>query len=174
MLKISLSRVPSLYRISRGVRASVSGHDALKKIAVTFAALVFLALVLTPAKAAQAFETSSPTNTEAGAIVPFSVKLPLPTADGCLPLLHKSTGENPAYAMDQTRRSQGESGAVSVVVGLRFALGPEPKRRPSQHAAPAEAMAFGAWTVRDDGVGNSQALAMSEYRRCRAQMQDQR
>lgn len=130
-------------------------------------------VMLAPA-AARAFETSSPTNTEAAAIVPFSMKLPLPTADGCLPLLHKSTGENPAYAMDQTRRSQGESASVSIVVGVRFALGPEPKRRPSHRAAPDETMAFGAWTVRDDGVGNSQALAMSDYRRCRAQLQDQR
>ncbi|WP_435640702.1 hypothetical protein [Micavibrio aeruginosavorus] len=146
----------------------------IKKIAVTFVVLMFMALLLTPAKAARAFETSSPTNTEAGAIMPFSLKLPLPTADGCQPLLYKSTGENPAYAMDQTRRSEGESGAVSVVVGLRFALGSEPKRRTSRNAPPAETMAFGAWTVRDDGVGNSQALALSEYRRCRAQLQDQR
>lgn len=131
-------------------------------------------MILAPVTPARAFETSSPTNTEAAAIVPFSLKLPLPEADGCLPLLHKSTGENPAYAMDQTRRIQGESASVSIVLGVRFALGPDIKRHPSRRDDADDDVAFGAWAVRDDGVGNSQALAMSEYRRCRAQLQDDR
>ena len=76
--------------------------------------------------------------------------------------------------MDQTRRIQGESASVSIVLGVRFALGPDIKRHPSRRDDADDDVAFGAWAVRDDGVGNSQALAMSEYRRCRAQLQDDR
>jgi hypothetical protein len=86
-------------------------------------------------------------------------------ADPCLPLLKTVRHISPVSdAMDRSRRSAGAAATLGLVVGLRFALGPKEvlkngRKRPSAR--------FDLWQHEPNNTGSLEALAVSEYRRCK-------
>ena len=78
--------------------------------------------------------------------------------DSCLALLKTSTEReetSPAYAPEPTA---GKTAVIGFVFGLRFALGPSQTTKGGRTS-----VAF--W--QPGNAGNSQAMAIADYRRCR-------
>ncbi len=74
----------------------------------------------------------------AGAMPAFKNSLPPPVqADPCLPLLHAIRYNNPDNSLDGNRRAAGSMKPPGIVMGLRFALGPDNviKKRSSHRAS---------------------------------------
>jgi hypothetical protein len=81
--------------------------------------------------------------------------------DPCRSLLGASARQaSPVSAMDHDRQSAGTAAAVGLVLGIHFALGPKEVTGPRRSS-----VSVGLLQARD--TGGMQALAISQYRRCR-------
>ena len=63
--------------------------------------------------------------------------------------------------MDRDRRAAGQAAAISLVFGVRFALGPKEVRRSKSD----KSVQFEVWKAEDHS--GAQALAVADYRRCK-------
>ena len=82
----------------------------------------------------------------------------------CLSLLKAVRYDNASSAMDRSRHSAGKATALGLVFGVRFALGP---KEVMKNTRSGDAVRFGLWEARDKDVNAAQALAISDYRRCK-------
>ncbi len=81
-------------------------------------------------------------------------------ADSCLPLL-KSI-QSPSFATDRTQRSAGKLAALSLILGVRYALRP-PEALKTEAAAASDLSPGTSYAITTD----RSALAGSAYRQCR-------
>lgn len=81
-------------------------------------------------------------------------------ADPCLPLLKSICHTSPTSAMDRNQRSAGKAAALSLVLGVRFALSP-----PTNAKSKAQKPRLDIWQPASVSADRS-ALAVSAYRQC--------
>lgn len=89
----------------------------------------------------------------------FSTSSSPDMADGCLPLLKSIRHTSATSAMDRNQRSAGKAAALGLVFGIRFALEPTQKAKPSQPR-------LDVWHHENATAGDRHALAIADYRRC--------
>lgn len=89
----------------------------------------------------------------------FSTSSSPDMVDGCLPLLKSIRHTSAPSAMDRTQRSAGTAAALGLVFGVRFALEPSQKSKPSQPR-------LDFWQHEAATGGDRHALAIADYRRC--------
>lgn len=87
---------------------------------------------------------------------------PSTVADLCLPLLKSSQHTPSRSAMDRTRRPAGQVAALSMALGVRFALGPLENPALAQTAETLHAPASTALSTQQ----NLRALKIAAYRTC--------
>lgn len=80
--------------------------------------------------------------------------------DSCLPLLKSIHHTSSTSAMDRNQRSAGKAAALGLVLGVRFALSPPAKAKPS-----AIQPRLGVWHI-SGATEDRSALAVSAYRQC--------
>lgn len=98
----------------------------------------------------------SATITVAGKAVPDETAPRTAATDSCLPLLQITQKSAPGPATATVQPQAGQAAAISLLFGVRYALGPVESGRA---AAPAQNIA-----VHTDG---QHAAAIAQYRRCR-------
>ncbi|MEZ5815306.1 MAG: hypothetical protein R3E13_11410 [Alphaproteobacteria bacterium] len=81
--------------------------------------------------------------------------------DSCLPLLKSIHLNSPTSSMDRNQRSAGKAAALSLVLGVRFALSP-----PTKTKSYADRPRLDLWQPVGDNGENRAALAVSAYRQC--------
>ena len=79
--------------------------------------------------------------------------------DGCLPLLKSIRHTSSSTAMDRNQRTAGKAAALGLVFGMRFALEPSQKLKPSKPR-------LDIWQHQKGIGGDQRALAIADYRRC--------
>lgn len=89
----------------------------------------------------------------------FSTSSSPDMVDGCLPLLKSIRHTSASTTMDRTQRSAGKAAALGLVFGVRFALEPSPKSKPSKPR-------LDVWHHQNATAGDRHALAIADYRRC--------
>ena len=89
----------------------------------------------------------------------FSTSSPSAPNDACLPLLKSIRHSSAGSAMDRNQRSAGKAAALGLVFGIRFALKPSTKIKPSKPS-------LDIWSDAGGIEGNRTALAIADYRRC--------
>ena len=144
------------------------GQGGFKRIALCFGliAAISAGMVAQPAAALELENPSTVMGDRADNVQhPLITKSP-PTASfddsKCLALL-KNIQHNgySSQSVDRDRRAAGQAAAISLVFGVRFALGPKEVRRSKSD----KSVQFEVWKAEDHS--GAQALAVADYRRCK-------
>lgn len=152
-------------RKAAGVRVCTPG-----KVFALFRALsLILATIFTlsVSQPAWSFETAPMSESHAlsGAVAPVVLRPDASSGDPCLYMLKTMQAQESTMANERRyRETSGSAMAVGLVLGVRFALGPQERTRSGQRPRPVAA--FHVW---EPHQAQSPALAIADYRACRNQ-----
>lgn len=124
--------------------------------------------VLVPAAGAFEVTTAVEPHGRTGAVAPVVLHPDSSHDDPCLYLLKSAArAQETSAALDREyREASGSALALGLVLGVRFALGPQEQVRPGQRVRPVAAFHVGGHQEGSQGLS---ALAIADYRACRNQ-----